>query len=293
MGGRSAERDISLLSGGAVLAALARQGVDAHAFDPAARDLAELRRDGYARVFIALHGRYGEDGTVQGALETLGLPYTGSGVMASAIAMDKWRTKMIWQACGVPTPRYSMLESNTDWASVCQDLGLPLIVKPAREGSSLGVAKVHRAAELAAAYRAAAELDPLVMAEEFVAGEEYTVAVLEGRVLPLVRIVAPAAGYDYQNKYFTDAVRYDCPARLETQLADAIGATMLEAFRVLGCRAWGRGDLILRADGTFFLLEMNTVPGMTDHSLVPMAARAAGMSFDELVLTILAGASLG
>ena len=293
MGGRSAERDISLLSGAAVLAALVRQGVDASAFDPAARELAELRRDGYARVFIALHGRYGEDGTVQGALESLGLPYTGSGVMASAIAMDKWRTKMIWQACGLPTPRYRMLEAKADWTAVCQDLGLPLIVKPVREGSSLGLAKVRRVAELEAAYRAAAQLDPLVMAEEFIAGDEFTVAVLDERVLPLVRIVAPEDGYDYQNKYFTDAVRYDCPAVLPAPLAEAMGATMLEAFRVLGCRGWGRGDLILRADGRYFLLEMNTVPGMTDHSLVPMAARAAGMSFDQLVLTILAGARLG
>jgi len=293
MGGRSAERDISLLSGGAVLAALARQGVDASAFDPAARQLGDLRRDGYARVFIALHGRYGEDGTVQGALETLGLPYTGSGVMASAIAMDKWRTKLIWQACGLPTPRYRMLTASTDWGDLARDLGLPLIVKPVREGSSIGISKVDGVAELAAAYAAAAKLDPLVMAEEFIAGDEYTVAVLDERVLPLVRINAPAAGYDYQNKYFTDAVRYECPAPLAAPVAAAIGATMLEAFRVLGCRGWGRGDLILRADGRFFLLEMNTVPGMTDHSLVPMAARAAGMSFDELVLTILAGARLG
>ena len=293
MGGKSAERDISLLSGAAVLAALTRQGVDAHAFDPATRELGELRHDGYARVFIALHGRYGEDGTVQGALETLGLPYTGSGVMASAIAMDKWRTKLIWLAAGLPTPRYRLLKADSDWSAICADLGLPLIVKPVHEGSSIGLAKVDSVAALAPAYAVAAKLDSLVMAEEFIAGDEYTVAVLDDRVLPLVRIHAPAAGYDYQNKYFTDAVRYDCPAVLAEQLAVDIGATMGEAFRVLGCRGWGRGDLILRPDGKFFLLEMNTVPGMTDHSLVPMAARAAGISFDALVLDILAGARLG
>ncbi len=293
MGGSSAERDISLLSGGAVLAALLRQGVDAQRFDPAERELSALRRDNFGRVFIALHGRGGEDGTVQGALETLGLPYTGSGVMASAIAMDKWRTKLIWQAAGLPTPRYRLIDAQTDWPTLARELGLPLIVKPVREGSSLGVAKADSVAELAPAYAAAAKLDPLVMAEEFIAGDEYTVAVLEQRVLPLVRIVAPAAGYDYQNKYFTNAVRYDCPAQLAQPQAAAIGAAVLEAFRVLGCRGWGRGDLMLRPDGSFFLLEMNTVPGMTDHSLVPMAARAAGMSFDQLVLSILGGAQLG
>ena len=293
MGGSSAERDISLLSGRAVLAALARQGVDAHAFDPAERELGELRKDGYERVFIALHGRYGEDGTVQGALETLGLPYTGSGVMASAIAMDKWRTKLIWIAAGLPTPRFRLLDAGSDWRAVVRELGLPLIVKPAREGSSIGVVKVEAEQDLAAAYTAAAKLDPLVLAEEFIAGEEYTVAVVDDQVLPLVRIVAPEAGYDYQNKYFTDAVRYDCPAPVAAPLAAAMASTMLAAFRTLGCRGWGRGDLILRADGRFFLLEMNTVPGMTDHSLVPMAARAAGISFDQLVLRILAEAGLG
>ena len=293
MGGSSAERDISLLSGRAVQAALLRQGVDAHAFDPTGRELFDLRREGYARAFIALHGRYGEDGTVQGALETLSLPYTGSGVMASAIAMDKWRTKLIWQAAGLPTPRYRLIDAGSDWNAVVADLGLPLIVKPVREGSSIGVAKVGSVAELEAACLAAAKLDPLVLAEEFIAGEEYTIAIVDERVLPLIRINAPAAGYDYQNKYFTDSVRYDCPAAVAEPLGSRMAATMLEAFRVLGCRGWGRGDLMLRADGSFFLLEMNTVPGMTDHSLVPMAARAAGIGFDDLVLAILAGARLG
>ena len=293
MGGSSAEREISLLSGKAILAALLREGVDAHAFDPSARNLWDLKTEGYARAFIALHGRYGEDGTVQGALETMAIPYTGSGVMASAIAMDKWRSKMIWLASGLPSPRYRMLDRQTDLAKVADELGLPLIVKPAREGSSLGVSRVDSLAAMAPAYAAAAGYDPLVLAEEFVAGQELTAAILGERVLPLVRIDAPQGAYDYHNKYFTDAVRYHCPAPIAPEIAAEINRVCLSAFRALGCRGWGRLDLILRPDGRFFLLEMNTVPGMTDHSLVPMAARAAGMSFSELALGILAEARLG
>ncbi len=293
MGGSSAEREISLLSGGAVLAALQRAGVDAHAFDPAQSELWQLKAQGFERVFIALHGRYGEDGTVQGALETLGIPYTGSGVLASALAMDKWRTKLVWAAVGLPTPRYQLLDEHSDLALVAPQLGLPLIVKPAREGSSIGVTKVETVAALAPAYAAAAALDPLVLAEEFIAGQEMTAAVLGQRVLPLVHIEVPSGAYDYQNKYFTDAVRYRCPAVLEPALAAKIDRACLSAFQVLGCRGWGRADLIVQPDGGFFLLEMNTVPGMTGHSLVPMAARAAGIAFDDLVLQILEGARLG
>ncbi len=293
MGGSSAEREISLLSGGAVLDSLRRAGVTAHAFDPSQSELWQLKAQGFERVFIALHGRYGEDGTVQGALETLGIPYTGSGVLASALAMDKWRTKLVWAAAGLPTPRYRLLDAQSDFALVAQQLGLPLIVKPAREGSSIGVTKVETIDAMASAYATAAALDPLVLAEEFIAGQEMTAAVLGERVLPLVHIEAPSGAYDYQNKYFTDAVRYHCPAGLAPALVAEIDRVCLSAFQVLGCRGWGRADLIVQTDGRFFLLEMNTVPGMTGHSLVPMAARAAGIAFDDLVLQILEGARLG
>ena len=293
MGGSSAEREISLISGKAVLAALQSKGVDAHAFDPAEQSIWDIRKQGFDRAFVILHGRGGEDGTLQGALETLGVPYTGSGVMASAIAMDKWRTKLVWLAAGVSTPRFHMLTPNTDLAAVVAELGLPLIVKPAREGSSIGVTKVNAAHELAAAFEAAFKLDPLVIAEEFVAGREMTAAVLGEQALPLVRIEAPEGKYDYENKYFTDVVRYHCPAGIDADTEDAIRAQALRAFQVLGCRGWGRADVILRPDGSFAFLEMNTAPGMTSHSLVPMAARAAGVSFEDLCVNILKGASLG
>jgi D-alanine-D-alanine ligase len=253
----------------------------------------DLRREGFDRAFMILHGRGGEDGTLQGALETIGLPYTGSGVMASAIAMDKWRTKLVWLAAGVPTPRFRMLTPDTDLVSVVAELGLPLIVKPAREGSSIGVTKVHTANELGAAFELAYKLDPLVIAEEFVAGQEMTAAVLGDQALPLVRIEAPEGKYDYENKYFTDVVRYHCPAGIRPDVEDAIRAQGLRAFQVLGCRGWARADVILRPDGSFAFLEMNTAPGMTSHSLVPMAARAAGISFEDLCVNILKGASLG
>jgi len=297
MGGSSAEREISLISGKAVLDALVAGGVAAFAFDPAAEPiwrLAEARAD---RVFNILHGGAGEDGTMQGALDLMGIPYTGSGVLASALAMDKVRTKWIWQAAGVPTPRSRRVTSVAEGPAVIAELGLPLIVKPVREGSSIGLTKVTRADQFAAAFEAAHRLPDgrgtEVMAEEFVAGVELTAAVLGRAPLPLVRIEAPESGYDYQNKYFTDAVRYHCPAGLPADKEAGIGRTVLAAFDALGCRGWGRADLILRADGSYSLLEMNTNPGMTGHSLVPMAARAAGIGFDELVLAILAEARCG
>jgi D-alanine-D-alanine ligase len=293
MGGTSAEREISLISGKAVLEALRERGVDAHAFDPATTPIWQLRSEGFQRAFIILHGRHGEDGTVQGALELMGMPYTGSGVMASALAMDKWRTKLVWQAAGVPTPKYQLLTPQSDFRRVVEELGLPLIVKPAREGSSIGVTRVDTAADLGAAFSLAYQLDPLVIAEEFVAGDELTAAVLGDTALPLVRIDAPEGKYDYKNKYFTDEVHYRCPAGVRAEVEAEIAASVLRAFRVLGCRGWGRADVMLRPDGRFSFLEMNTAPGMTGHSLVPMAAKAAGLSFSDLVLKILEGASLG
>jgi D-alanine-D-alanine ligase len=287
-GGKSSEREISLMSGNAVLAALRSRGIDAYAFDPADRPLAELQREGFARAFIALHGRFGEDGTVQGALELMEIPYTGSGVMASALSLDKWRTKLVWQACGIPTPGYALLDAGSDWGRVAASLGLPLIVKPVHEGSTIGLTRVQRAGDLAAAYALAARYDSLVLAEEFIAGQELAAAVLGDVALPLVRIEAPEGNYDYQNKYFTDSTKYLCPAGIRADKEDEIRAATLKAFRVLGCRGWGRADMMLRADGRFSFLEMNTSPGMTGHSLVPMAARQAGIDFPELVTRILA-----
>ena len=291
MGGPSAEREISLLSGNGVLAALREKGVDAHAFDPSERELFDLKREGFARAFVALHGRFGEDGTVQGALEVMGIPYTGSGVMASALAMDKWRTKLVWLASGIPTPRYEVVTPATDWAGLASRLGLPLIVKPAREGSTLGITKAAAVADLPAAHALAARHDTLVLAEEFVAGQELTASILGEEALPLVRIEAPQGNYDYQNKYFTDATKYHCPSGIRADLEEAIRRAALASFRVLGCRGWGRADVMLRADGSFSFLEMNTSPGMTGHSLVPMAARAVGIAYPDLCLRILEGAA--
>jgi D-alanine-D-alanine ligase len=295
MGGPSAEREISFLSGNAVLAALRGQGIDAHAFDPAERDLWELKRDGYARVFIALHGRFGEDGTVQGALEALKIPYTGSGVMASALAMDKWRTKLVWLASGVPTPRYRVVDAQSDWMRIVAELGLPLIVKPAREGSTIGLTKVTAVdhGELANAYADAAKHDDLVLVEEFVTGVELTASIVGETALPLIRIEAPQGNYDYHAKYFSDETRYFCPSGLPEAKEREIQAASLAAFRVVGCAGWGRLDLILAADGSFQFLEVNTSPGMTGHSLVPMAAKQAGMSFADLCVAILRGAHVG
>ena len=292
-GGRSAEREVSLMSGAAVLAALQQAGVDAHGFDPAERDLHILKEEGFDRVFIALHGRGGEDGTLQGALELMGIPYTGSGVMASALSMDKWRTKMIWQANGLPTPKARLLSADTDWAAVVAELGLPIFVKPAHEGSSMGASKVTSAGQLQPAWELAARYDSLVLAEEFITGAELTAPFLGERALPLVRIVAPDGNYDYQHKYFTDDTRYDCPCGLPAGQEAALQELVMQSARLLGCRGWGRADLMLTADGRPYLLEMNTVPGMTGHSLVPMSARAAGLDFTALCLEILAGASHG
>ncbi|MCB1888845.1 MAG: D-alanine--D-alanine ligase [Rhodocyclaceae bacterium] len=292
-GGSSAERDVSLMSGRAVLEALRGEGVDAHPFDPAERDLHALKDEGFARAFIILHGRGGEDGTVQGALELMGIPYTGSGVMASALSMDKWRTKMVWQSAGLPTPRYAILDASSDWAAVVADLGLPIFVKPAHEGSSMGATKVTSADQLPAAWALAARYDSLVLAEEFVEGQELTGPFLADTALPLVRIVAPDGNYDYQHKYFTDDTQYFCPAGLPDALEAQMRELVLQSARVLGCRGWGRADLILRPDGSFTLLEMNTAPGMTSHSLVPMSARAAGLAFGPLCVRILEEARLG
>jgi D-alanine-D-alanine ligase len=295
LGGPSAEREISLLSGNAVLKALRERGVDAHPFDPAERNLLELAQEGFARAFIALHGRFGEDGTVQGALETLRIPYTGSGVMASALAMDKWRTKLVWLASGIPTPRYRVVTASTDWMGLVAELGLPLIVKPAREGSTIGITKVTTVDhdEMWLAYEVAARHDRLVLVEEFVAGTELTASIVGRRALPLIRIEAPQGNYDYHNKYFSDETKYFCPSGLPAARENEIRAQALAAFDVVGCSGWGRLDLILRADGTFSFLEVNTSPGMTGHSLVPMAAKEAGTSFPELCLEILRGAHVG
>ena len=295
MGGPSAEREISLISGKAVLAALREKGVDAHAFDPKERELFDLKREGFSRAFIALHGRFGEDGTVQGALEVLGIPYTGSGVMGSALAMDKWRTKLVWQAAGIPTPRYRVVDAGTDWMAVVAALGLPLIVKPAREGSTIGITKVATVdhGELATAYAEAARHDALVLVEEFVVGRELTASIVNGRALPLIRIEAPQGNYDYHNKYFSDETKYHCPAGLPDAQEQEIRATCLRAFAVVGCSGWGRLDLILRADGSYSLLEVNTSPGMTGHSLVPMAARQASIAFPDLCVEILGTSHVG
>jgi D-alanine-D-alanine ligase len=301
MGGKSAEREVSLMSGSGVLKALQSRGVDAHAFDPAERDLVELKRKGFKRCFIALHGRFGEDGTVQGALELLGIPYTGSGVMASAIAIDKVMTKRVWLAEGLPTPSYKLLHRGAyereQVIKIPDELGLPLIVKPAREGSSIGVAKVQGYSEMQDAVNAAAALDADVLCEQFVAGDEVTCPVLgtgEGaRALPVIRIVAPEGNYDYQNKYFTDDTKYLVPCGLPEGEEAAIQEIVVKAYRVLGCRGWGRIDVMIdAATRKPQLLEINTSPGMTGHSLVPMSARAAGISYEDLCLQLLADATL-
>jgi D-alanine-D-alanine ligase len=293
LGGKSAEREISIMSGSGVLKALRSKGVDAHAFDPSERDLFDLKREGFARCFIALHGRGGEDGTLQGALEVLGVPYTGSGVMGSAIGMDKWRSKMIWLASGLPTPNYRILSAADDWSEVARDLGLPLIVKPANEGSTLGLTKVTGARQLPAAYELAADkYHDLALAEQFIEGPEYTASILVDTALPLIRIEAPQGNYDYQNKYFSDDTKYICPCGLDAIKEEALNALALKAFELLGCTGWGRIDLMLDAKGNPWLLEVNTSPGMTGHSLVPMAARAVGISYEDLCLRILESAGV-
>lgn len=296
MGGRSSEREVSLMSGQGVLAALQSQGVDAHAFDPAERDLSALKTEGFDRCFIALHGRFGEDGTVQGALELLGIPYTGSGVMASSMAMDKVMTKRIWRFEGLPTPDWRMVDSAQATSAALAALGAPMIVKPARDGSSMGLTKVTDPSQCAEAYALAAQYDDEVLCEQFIAGEETTCAVLgtgaQAAALPVIRIEAPDGNYDYQNKYFTDTTQYHCPSGLPVQEEVRIQQIVEKAFRTLGCRGWGRADVMIReGDRQPFLLEINTSPGMTSHSLVPMAARAQGMSYEQLCLNILAMAA--
>lgn len=289
LGGISAERPVSLNSGNAVLAALQRHGVDAHAFDPASRTLGDLISGEFDRVFIALHGRYGEDGCIQGALELLGIPYTGSGVMASAIGMDKWRTKLLWRAAGLPTADWAILAADSDFDAAEKQLGLPIFVKPAREGSSIGMTKVTEPGTLAAAWATAAEHDALVLAEKYIDGPEFTVAILADSALPLIRL-APAqdkAFYDFEAKYLRNDTQYHCPAGLPDAQETALRQLALDAFRLVDGHGWGRVDLMLDGLGNPYLLEVNTSPGMTDHSLVPMAARVAGLDFDALCLKIL------
>ena len=293
LGGKSAEREISLLSGNGVLQALRSKGVDAHAFDPSQRDLFELRREGYARCFIALHGRGGEDGTLQGALEVLGIPYTGSGVLGSALAMDKARAKLVWQARGLPTPAYELLDKSSDLRAVAGRLGLPLVIKPAQEGSSIGITKVRAAGGLEEAYALAVNYDSAVIAEKCIEGPEYTASIVRDAPLPLIRIEAPQGNYDYQNKYFTDDTKYICPCGLPAQEEERLKALALDSFEALGCAGWGRVDLMLDANGDPWLLEVNTSPGMTGHSLVPMAAKAVGTGYEDLCVQILEGSHVG
>ena len=297
LGGASAEREVSLMSGNGVLQALRSKGIDAHPFDPSLRDLSELRKEGFARCFVALHGRFGEDGTVQGALELLGIPYTGSGVMASAISMDKVMTKRIWRHEGLPTPAWRQVHSAQEAQDALAALGAPMIVKPSREGSTIGLTKVLSADQCEAAYTLAARHDAQVLCEQFIAGDEVTCPVLgpnnQPQALPVIRIVAPDGNYDYQNKYFTDDTRYLVPAGLPAGEEAAIQALVCQAYSVLGCRSWARADVMIdAATRKPYLLEINTAPGMTGHSLVPMSARAAGMAYDDLCVHLLRSATL-
>lgn len=292
-GGKSAEREVSLKSGAAVLAALLRSNVDAHPFDPATMHLHTLKEQCFDRVFIALHGRYGEDGTVQGALELMGIPYTGSGVLASALAMDKFRTKLVWQAMNLPVPDYYLLTPHSDWNAVVQQLGLPLFVKPANEGSSVGISKVKSIDDLSAAYIEAAKYDALVLAERAIDGGEFTVSILGDKALPVIKIEPAKEFYDYDAKYLRDDTRYLCPSGLSVVKEAEMQQLALQAFSLIGGTGWGRVDFLSDASGKLYLLEINTSPGMTDHSLVPMAARAAGKSFEQLVLEILELAHVG
>ena len=297
LGGKSGERDISLMSGKGVLDALISKGVNAHAFDPGQQAITELAVQKFDRVFIALHGRYGEDGTMQGLLEQMNLPYTGSGVLASALAIDKQATKRLWSSFNLATPRFAMLNANSDWQKIVQDLGLPIIIKPAREGSSLGLSKVTKLEDLPAAYALAAKLDRDVMAEQCIIGEELTCPIVgdgeSARALPVIRIVAPDSNYDYHNKYFSDDTKYLCPTGLDLALEEKVQELALSAYRALGCKGWGRADVMIdRATNQPYLLEMNTAPGMTGHSLVPMAAKAAGVEYADLVLWLLSKAGV-
>ena len=292
LGGRSGEREISLMSGNGVLEALLAKGVDAHAFDPGLRCPTELAKEKFDRVFISLHGRYGEDGTIQGLLDLLELPYTGSGVLASALAIDKIVTKQVWISNGLATPEFEELTVNSDWNAVVKHLGLPLIVKPAHEGSSLGLTKVKSVDELPAAYKLAAGLDKKVIAETCIVGDELTCPLVgqgdTAEALPVIKIIPPQANYDFHNKYFSDETQYLCPTGLATEVNERVQELALAAYKALGCRTWGRADVMLdQKTGKPYLLEMNTSPGMTSHSLVPMAAKAAGVSYADLVLWLL------
>ena len=287
MGGRSAERAVSLKSGERVLAALKAKGVSAHAFDPKERAIGGLVEERFDRAFVILHGRYGEDGTIQGALELLGIPYTGSGVLASALALDKWHAKLVWQACGIPTPRSELLGHGSDMQAVATRLGLPLMVKPANEGSSIGMTKVKSARDLPEAYALAANYDRVVIAEAFVEGVELTAGILGDKPLPLIKLETPREFYDYEAKYQANDTRYLIPCGLPPDAERIVQDEALFAFETLGCRGWGRVDVMLDRSGKPYFLEVNTLPGMTDHSLVPMAARHAGLSFEDLCLRIL------
>ena len=292
LGGRSGEREISLMSGGGVLDALLSKGVDAHPFDPGLRCPTELAKEKFDRIFISLHGRYGEDGTIQGLLDLLGLPYTGSGVLASALAIDKIATKLVWLSSGLSTPEFQELKADSDWNAVVKHLGLPLIVKPAHEGSSLGLTKVKSVEELPAAYQLAAAMDKKVMAETCIIGDELTCPLVgnsnDAEALPVIKIIPPEANYDFHNKYFSDETKYLCPTDLAPEVNIAVQELALAAYRTLGCKTWGRADIMLdQKSGKPYLLEMNTSPGMTSHSLVPMAAKAAGVEYAELVLWVL------
>ena len=292
LGGRSGEREISLMSGNGVLEALLSKGVDAHAFDPGLRCPTELTKEKFDRVFISLHGRYGEDGTIQGLLELLNLPYTGSGVLASALSIDKIVTKQIWLSNGLSTPDFEELTADSDWIAVVKKLGLPLIVKPAHEGSSLGLTKVKSVDELPAAYELAAGLDKKVIAETCIVGDELTCPLVgqgsTADALPVIKIIPPQANYDFHHKYFSNETQYLCPTGLAPEINERVQALALAAYRTLGCRTWGRADVMLeQKTGKPYLLEMNTSPGMTSHSLVPMAAKAAGVSYADLVLWLL------
>ncbi|MEE8320726.1 MAG: D-alanine--D-alanine ligase [Gammaproteobacteria bacterium] len=288
MGGGSAEREISLESGNAVVAALQRQGIDAHAVDADSHVLTGLVEDNYDRVFVVLHGRGGEDGVIQGGLETIKIPYTGSGVLGSALAMDKSRSKALWLQAGLPTPGYIELDSQSDWKQVCNTLGLALMVKPVHEGSSFGASKVTSCDNLYDAWQEAYRFDERVLAERWIEGAEYTVSILNEEILPLIRLDTPRVFYDYQAKYEDSATRYICPCGLEPAMEKQLGQLAHEAYKLLDASGWGRIDLLLDDKGHVWLIEVNTVPGMTSHSLVPMAATQAGIGFDELVMRILA-----
>lgn len=293
MGGSSAEREVSLMSGNGVLAALRSKGVDAHPFDPAEKPLGALKDEGFARVFNILHGPFGEDGTLQGALEALGMPYTGCGVMASAICMDKWRTKLLWKGAGLPIPAFELLSDDSDFDAIEQQLGLPIFVKPSTEGSSIGVTKVKTHGGLKAAYEEACQYDSIVIAEQFIGGGEYTCAVIDGQAYPTIKIEPATEYYDYQAKYFRDDTVYRCPSGLSDALEARARSLALQAFKVLGCQGWARIDFLMDEQGGIYLLEANTNPGMTSHSLVPMAARAEGLSYEDLCVKVLAAAHVG